>query len=157
MRRRTRPAAGDAAELADLLAVSLAAGLPPALALATITHVAHDAVRGALLAAVAPVVTGVGVAGVAPALRDVLGPGPTVHAIVDALVAADRDGLPAAVALDRIGAEARRERERRAAAAARELPVRMLLPLVGLVLPSYVLLALAPIVAAALASLTHRW
>jgi hypothetical protein len=33
----------------------------------------------------------------------------------------------------------------------------MLLPLVGLVLPSYVLLALAPLVAAALASLTHRW
>jgi hypothetical protein len=61
------------------------------------------------------------------------------------------------VVVDRIGTEARRARERRAAADARELPVRMLLPLVGLVLPSYVLLALAPLVAAALASLTHRW
>lgn len=157
MRRRARPGSGDAAELADLLAVALAAGLPPALALASVTHVADDAVRPSLLAAVAPLVGGAGVAGVAPALRDVLGSGPTGHAIVDALVAADRDGLPAMVALDRIGAEARRERERRAAAAARELPVRMLLPLVGLVLPSYVLLALAPIVAASLASLTHRW
>lgn len=154
MRRRAEP---DAAELADLLGVALAAGLPPALALATATHVADDAIRAPLLAAVAPLVGGVGMAGVAPALRGVLDAGPAGCAVVDALVAADRDGLPAAVVLDRIGAEARRARERRAAARARELPVRMLLPLVGLVLPSYVLLALAPIVAAALASLTHRW
>jgi tight adherence protein C len=146
----------DPAEVADLLAVALAAGLPPALALATVTHAADDAVRPALLAAVAPLVGGTGVAGIASALRGVLDD-PAGHAVVDALVAADRDGLPSAVVVDRIGTEARRARERRAAADARELPVRMLLPLVGLVLPSYVLLALAPLVAAALASLTHRW
>jgi tight adherence protein C len=79
--------------------------------------------------------------------------GERAHTLVDGLAAADRDGLPLAPVLDRLAGEARVQRRRRADTAARQLPVRLSLPLVLCTLPSFVLLAVAPLLLAALSSL----
>jgi len=76
--------------------------------------------------------------------------GPRAHALADAFAAADRDGLPLAPVLERLAAEARHDRRRRADARARQLPVRLAFPLVLCTLPSFVLLAVAPLLLAAL-------
>lgn len=79
--------------------------------------------------------------------------GPRAHVLVDGLAAADRDGLPLAPVLDRLAAEARADRRRRIDTLARQLPVRMSLPLVLCTLPSFVLLTVVPLLLAALTSL----
>ncbi|MBI4883363.1 MAG: type II secretion system F family protein, partial [Actinobacteria bacterium] len=73
--------------------------------------------------------------------------------LADSLIAADRYGLPLAPVLDRLAAEARQHRRRQADARARQLPVRLSLPLVLCTLPSFILLAVAPLLLAALSSL----
>jgi tight adherence protein C len=55
--------------------------------------------------------------------------------------------------LDRLADEARRHRRRLADASARELPVRLAVPLVSCTLPAFVLLTIAPVLAGALSSL----
>jgi tight adherence protein C len=79
--------------------------------------------------------------------------GNRAHTLADGLAAADRDGLPLAPVLDRLADDARLQRRLRADAAARQLPVRLSLPLVLCTLPSFVLLAVAPLLLAALTSL----
>jgi hypothetical protein len=73
--------------------------------------------------------------------------------LADGLAAADRDGLPLSPILDRLATEARQQRRRRADTLARQLPIRLSLPLVLCTLPSFVLLAVAPLLLAAIASL----
>ena len=60
---------------------------------------------------------------------------------------------PIASVLDRLADEARRHRRRLADASARELPVRLAVPLVSCTLPAFVLLTIAPVLAGALSSL----
>ena len=75
------------------------------------------------------------------------GLGPIAQPLVDSLSAADRYGLPLAPVLERLSFEARQQRRRDTEAAARELPVRLAMPLVLCTLPSFVLLghrSLAP-------------
>lgn len=72
---------------------------------------------------------------------------------VDVIGHADRYGLALVPALEQLATEARNARQRRAEADARRLPVRLSFPLVTCTLPSFVLLAIAPAVLAALASL----
>ncbi|MEQ1700282.1 MAG: type II secretion system F family protein [Ilumatobacteraceae bacterium] len=79
--------------------------------------------------------------------------GPLAAPLADSLAAADRDGLPLAPVLDRLAEEARQRRRRQADALARQLPVRMSLPLALCTLPSFVLLAIVPLLLAALSSL----
>jgi tight adherence protein C len=79
--------------------------------------------------------------------------GPIGQALVDSLAAADRYGLPLAPVLERLAFEARQQRRRDADAAARELPVRLAMPLVLCTLPSFVLLAIVPLLLGALSSL----
>lgn len=74
--------------------------------------------------------------------------------VVDLLVSAHRDGLPVGPLLDRLCEHAREQRRRHAAAAARRLPVRLAAPLVLCTLPGFVLLAVVPLVAGALSSLS---
>jgi tight adherence protein C len=81
--------------------------------------------------------------------------GPAAIPLADSLAAADHDGLPLAPVLERLAAEARMQRRRHADTLARQLPVRLSLPLVLCTLPSFVLLAVAPLLLAALSSL-HR-
>lgn len=82
--------------------------------------------------------------------------GPPAYAIVDALIQLDRDGLGATTILDRLSGEAHAERKRRAEAETRELPIRLIFPMVCCVLPSFIMLTVIPILAGTLTELsTH--
>lgn len=69
------------------------------------------------------------------------------------LAGSERYGVSIASALERLAGEARRQRRRHAEAMARRVPVRMLLPLVGCILPAFVLLTVVPILARTLLSI----
>jgi Flp pilus assembly protein TadB len=71
--------------------------------------------------------------------------GPALHAAIDALLSAARDGLPVASVMQRLADEARDERRRFTEAAIRTLPVRLALPLVCCILPSFILLGVVPL------------
>jgi tight adherence protein C len=81
--------------------------------------------------------------------------GPSSYAMVDALLASDRDGLPLAPILDRLAAEAHAQRRRQSEQQMRTLPIKMLFPLVCCTLPSFFLLGIVPMLAASLAALGH--
>jgi len=69
---------------------------------------------------------------------------------LDALVVSARYGLPIGAALERAEADAVAELRRRTETGIRQLPVRLLFPLVLCVLPAFVLVGVAPVVVAAL-------
>jgi len=73
--------------------------------------------------------------------------------LADVIATSDRHGLPLGPVLDQLTAEVRATRRRLDQADARKLPVRLSFPLVVCTLPSFVLLAIAPAVIAALSSL----
>jgi tight adherence protein C len=73
--------------------------------------------------------------------------------LADVIATSDRHGLPLGPVLDQLTAETRAARRRLDQADARKLPVRLAFPLVTCTLPSFVLLAIAPAVIAALSSL----
>lgn len=79
--------------------------------------------------------------------------GPEAATLADTFAAAERHGLPLAPILERLADDARRQRRRRSDALARQLPVRLAAPLVLCTLPSFVLLAVAPLLLAAFSSL----
>ena len=72
----------------------------------------------------------------------------------DALVSADRDGLPIVPLVTRIAAEVRAERRRRVDIAVRQLPSRLAIPLVTCILPAFLLVTMVPLVVASFSSLT---
>ena len=71
--------------------------------------------------------------------------GPAVRPLVSTLVLAATSGAPLAPALARLGDHERRGLRRRAEARVRRLPVLLLAPLVGLVLPAFVVLTIVPV------------
>lgn len=84
------------------------------------------------------------------ALVDALGElpgslGPEVRPLVTTLVASLRSGAPLAPALQRLADAERRRARRRAEERVRRLPVLLLAPLVGLVLPAFVVLTIVPV------------
>lgn len=140
--RRSATAPSDLAAAVDLLAVAVTAG-----------YSLHGAVRmagaegsGPTAAALGRVVAAFdrgmpladGLAGLAAEL------GPAARPLSTTLSVAASSGTPLGPALQRL-ADAERRRTRRAAEArARRLPVLLLGPLVGLVLPAFVVLTLVP-------------
>ncbi len=79
--------------------------------------------------------------------------GPAARPLVAVLVAAHCDGAPTAEPLARLADDHRSARRRRAEAQARQVPVRMLFPLVGCTLPAFVLVTVVPAVVSSLADL----
>lgn len=79
--------------------------------------------------------------------------GPALDPVADTLAIAERYGTPIGDALAQLSSEVRQQRRRLAEADARKLPVRLSFPLVCCTLPSFVLVAIAPAVIAALSSL----
>lgn len=73
--------------------------------------------------------------------------GPQVRPLISALVATERYGAPIAHNLTQLAKDSRADRRRRAEATARRLPVTLLFPLVSCVLPAFLLLTIAPVVA----------
>lgn len=82
--------------------------------------------------------------------------GPGAVALVDVLISSQRYGLPMTHVVSQLSTEARATRRRRDEAQARALPVKLSFPLVVCTLPSFVLLAIAPAVMAALSSLSSN-
>ena len=155
-RRRARSMA-DAAlwrelpEAAELLAIAVGAGCNPLGAVEAAALRLDGPVGMALAAAVRRVRTG-------ERLDDALGEvatllGDPARPLLDALRAGERYGTPLVPGLRRCGVELRAARRRRAEEAARRVPVRLLLPLCGCVLPAFVLLTFVPLLAGGVGSL----
>jgi tight adherence protein C len=137
----------------DLVVLAVRAGLLPVAALREVHRHFASPLRDAVAALLERVDRGERFADALPELSTRLGP--AVDTLVDGFAAADRDGLPLGPVLERLAAEARAQRRRRLDALARQLPVRLSIPLVLCTLPSFVLLAVVPLLLAALSSL-HR-
>ena len=135
----------------DLFVVAVRAGFLPAQALRQVSVMAPTELRAPLGAVCQRLDTGDSFCDALSTLR--LTVGTAAHSFIDALTAADRYGLPLSPVLERIVADTREQRRRDGHACARELPVRLAVPLVTCTLPSFALLAIAPLLLGALSSL----
>jgi len=152
-RQITARAAADLPDALEMIILAVRAGhLPSAAIRASLAHL-PDTVRPAFAAVLAQVDDGCRFADAIGELAKHLGD--SAQVLVDSFAAADRYGLPLAPVLDRLAAEARQQRARCTATLARQLPIRLAAPLVTCTLPSFVLLAVVPLLLAALSSL--RW
>lgn len=149
--RATRRTAHDFPDALDLLVLSIRAGYLPAQAIIEITPFLPLTLRPSFTAVRDAMNRGDRFADALRTLRAELGP--IAEPLVDSLSAADRYGLPLAPVLERLSFEARQQRRRDTDATARELPVRLAIPLVTCTLPSFVLLAIVPLLLGALSSL----
>lgn len=134
---------------ADLLAVAVAAGLTPYLALQVAGRSAIGVV-GSRLEAVRRAADGG--ERLADALDAESSRTPGLAPLLAVLASSERSGAPAGPSLTRLAVSVRAEARRRAMARARTVPVRLLFPLVFLVLPAFLVLTVAPVV---LAGLNH--
>jgi pilus assembly protein TadC len=75
--------------------------------------------------------------------------GPAVLPLVSTLNMALTSGAPLGPALQRLADAERRRQRRRAEARARRLPVLLLAPVVGLVLPAFLVLTIVPVAVSA--------
>lgn len=82
--------------------------------------------------------------------------GSAALAFVDALTQAEHSGLGIGATLERIADDARHHRRRLAEIRARELPIRLSFPLVCCTLPSFVLVAIVPVLIGAWSSIRLR-
>ena len=149
--RATRRIAADYPDALDLLVLSIRAGYLPAQAIIEITRFLPASLRDSFTIVDQAMQQGVRFADALQELQTQLGP--IAQPLVDSLSSADRYGLPLAPVLERLAFEARQQRRREADADARELPVRLAVPLVVCTLPSFVLLAIVPLLLGALSSL----
>ncbi len=149
--RAARQIASDYPDALDLLVLSIRAGYLPAQAVVEIISFVPPSIRPAFAAVGEAMDRG---ERFADALRHLAAEvGPITQPLVDSLSAAERYGLPLAPVLERLTLESRQQRRRDADANARELPVRLAMPLVLCTLPSFVLLAIVPLLLGALSSL----
>jgi tight adherence protein C len=146
--RGRRRARADADRLArdlpvtvDVISVAVAAGCTPYLAVEAAARWAPPMIAAHLGDALRAHGLGLAFSG---ALEDVATAAPRLRPLTTALLVAERTGAPVAPALERLAAEERSELRRRAEERARQLPVRLLFPLVFLVLPAFGLLTVAP-------------
>jgi len=149
--RRRRDAERALPDALDLLVLSIRAGLTPQQAVGELAVHAPEAVREAFASSVHRASRGQSFADSLAALPETLGP--RAAGLADVIATTDRYGLPLGPVLDQLTTEARDARRRLEQAEARKLPVRLSFPLVVCTLPSFVLLAIAPAVIAALSSL----
>jgi tight adherence protein C len=149
-RRRATAVGPDVIALtADLLAMAMAAGLTPYLALQVLVRFTPGPVAGRFAAALSAADSG---SALADALEAEAESTPGLAPLLVLLAASARSGAPVGPALGRLATATRAQARRRAMARARTVPVRLLFPLVFLVLPAFLVLTVAPVV---LASLNH--
>ena len=135
----------------DLLVLSVRAGLTPFQAVGELAGSEEPVVAEAFAEVVRRTERGQPFADALAALPERLGT--PAAALADVIATSDRNGLALGSALDQLTVEIRAARRRLDQAEARKLPVRLSFPLVTCTLPSFVLLAIAPAVIAALSSL----
>jgi tight adherence protein C len=152
-RRRHRAEVIELPEVAELLATAVEAGLTPGDAMAVVGQQLSGRLGRQLEILRRDVMVGHRLADAIRAAADRAGPaGRSLFGILGDGVAS---GAPVAPGLRRLAADGRETRRRHAEAAARRLPVKLLFPLVGCVLPAFALLTVVPVVAGALRSLHH--
>jgi tight adherence protein C len=150
-KRAARQISANVPDAIDLLVLSIRAGYLPPQAIVEITPFLPLPLRSSFVAVATAMDNGERFADALAQLPAHIGP--IAQPLVDSLSAADRYGLPLAPVLERLAFEARQQRRRDTDAAARELPVRLAMPLVLCTLPSFVLLAIVPLLLGALSSL----
>jgi tight adherence protein C len=138
-------------DVIDLFVVAVRAGLLPAMAMQQARYLVAEELRPPIRTVCDHLDDGATFAEALTTLVTTVGT--TARPFVDAVVSAERYGLPLAPVLDRLTVEAREQRRRDGQAAARELPIRLAAPLVLCTLPSFALLAIAPLLLGALSSL----
>jgi tight adherence protein C len=137
-------------ELVDLFRLAVGAGLSIHQVIAVVVPHAPAVSVPALHEVQRRVALGVRLGDALDALDEL---GEPIRPLVAALRAAAFDGVALVPALDRAAADARLQRRRSAEISARRLPVQLLFPLVLCVLPAFGLLAVVPLIVAALGSL----
>ena len=138
-------------DVIDQLDVAIGAGLTATLAVRHLAALAPVPFGDAFAEVHRRVHRGQRLADALDALPERLGE-PT-RPLVAAISGAERYGAPLAPALELLAHDARHERRRQAEEAARTLPIKLCFPLVCCVLPAFVLLTIAPLVAGAVRSL----
>jgi tight adherence protein C len=144
-RQRTYAVAEALPDLIDLLRVAAAGGATPPGALRIVAPAAPAVLAPALGAVFDQIERGARFADAVAIIASLLGP--QARPLAEALADSDRAGVPLGQALDLVAADARRERRHQAELVARRLPVQLCFPLVVCVLPSFVLLTVAPLLA----------
>lgn len=134
----------------DLLALGLGSGLAVGPALSLVAPRSPPPLGPALAEAHARTIHG---EPLVDALERVAAQGSASRPLVALLVAAHHDGSPIVDPLTRLADDLRADRRRAVEARARQVPVRLLFPLVLCSLPAFVLLAIVPPVVAALSDL----
>lgn len=79
--------------------------------------------------------------------------GPDIEPLVSILIDADRLGIPIDERIARLADDARSTRRRLNESLARELPVRLTLPIVTCILPSFIAIVIVPVLVGTLADL----
>lgn len=138
-------------DVVELVVVAIRAGLAPTAAVRSAARSADPALASAFAAFEHRLRRGGTFADAFAAFGEEVGPASAP--VVDAMVTADRYGLPLAPVLDRLVDEARAQRRRQSAERARRLPVALSFPLVVCSLPSFILLTVVPAVLGAVSSL----
>lgn len=150
-RQRRRDIERELPDAMDRLVLSVRAGLTPFQAVSELATSGEPVVAEAFGEVVRRTERGQPFADALAALPERLGP--SAGALADVIATSDRHGLALGTVLDQLTVEIRAARHRLDQAEARKLPVRLSFPLVTCTLPSFVLLAIAPAVIAALSSL----
>lgn len=150
-RRRTAAIERAVPEAIELLVLVIRAGLTPHQAVDAMATHAPRAIRPGFESVQHRLRRGAELADALAELPAVLGP--AMAPTADTLSIAVRHGSAIGDALGELSLEVRHRRRRRAEADARRLPIRLSFPLVCCTLPSFVLVAIAPAVLAALSSL----
>jgi tight adherence protein C len=132
-------------DVADMLSVLLLSGLSTPQALQQVHLYTDPPLRDHLRDSAQLLTNGARLRDVVHQLRTSLG----THAsyLCEALLASERDGLAIGPMLDRLSSISRMQRRQQHDSDARQLPIKMALPLVGCVLPSFVLLGIIPLFA----------
>jgi Flp pilus assembly protein TadB len=153
-RQRVTDIRGELSIVVDMLRVAASTGRSLPLAIATVcTPSASGELSQGLAAAVLGIERGQRLADGLTRFEDDPIIGPEVRPLMSALLTAERYGTPLPQVLGTLADDVRDLRRRHAETAARKAPVRMLAPLVLLLLPSFALLTVAPLLAGGLMSL----
>ncbi len=144
-RRKQAEVVEELPEAIDLLRLAASSGLNVHLAVAAVGERLEGPVGSGLSEAVRRTRAGTRLGDALEPLPDSVGE--PLRPLIRVLIDADRYGTELEPALAQLAADSRLLRRRRAEEQARLLPVRLLLPLVTCILPAFILLTLAPVLA----------
>lgn len=150
-RSSNRKLIAELPELIDQLIVLLRAGYTPVNSFIQIATWLEPPMRDIFVEVNLLAQRGVRFSSAVAQLRQTIGP--PAYELVDAMIQLDQDGLSATATLDRLSVQAHANRRRREETAARELPIKLIFPMVCCVLPSFIMLTVVPMLAGTLKNL----